>query len=123
MTRFMEELKGMRGDFLQKEAEKELENVNAELATGKITIDENGIARNCIGRILMSDMLEKVALVSDKVDVDATTAARDEEVHRELEKYKRSRKGYTQDELNEMRAVFGAGTTIRDIFTGEEITL
>lgn len=123
MTRFMEELKGMRGDFWQKEAEKELEKVKAELAAGKITIDENGIARNCIGRILMSDMLEKVALVSDKVDVEATTKVREEADRKSIEKYKRSRKGYTQDELNEMRAVFGVGTTIRDIFTGEEITL
>ena len=123
MTRFMEELKGMRGNFWQKEAEKELEKVKAELAAGKITIDENGIARNCIGRILMSDMLEKVALVSDKVDVEATTKVREEADRKNIEKYKRSRKGYTQDELNEMRAVFGAGTTIRDIFTGEEITL
>ena len=123
MTRFMEELKGMRGDFWQKEAEKELEKVKAELAADKITIDENGIARNCIGRILMSDMLEKVALVSDKVDVEATTKEREEADRKSIEKYKRSRKGYTQDELNEMRAVFGAGTTIRDIFTGEEITL
>lgn len=123
MTRFMEELKGMRGNFWQKEAEKELEKVKAELAAGKITIDENGIARNCIGRILMSDMLEKVALVSDKVDVEATTKVREEADRKSIEKYKRSRKGYTQDELNEMRAVFGAGTTIRDIFAGEEITL
>ena len=123
MTRFMEELKGMRGAFWQKEAEKELEKVKAELAAGEITIDENGIARNCIGRILMSDMLEKVALVSDEVDVEATTKAREEADRKSIEEYKRSRKGYSEDELNEMRAAFGKGTTVRDIFTGEEITL
>ena len=123
MTRFMEELKGLRGSFWQKEAEKELEKVKAELNEGKITVDENGVARNCIGRVLMSDMLEKVALISDKVSVEATTLARDEVVHKELEEYKRSRKGYSQEELKEMRATFGKGTTIRDIITGEEITL
>ena len=123
MTRFMEELKGLRGSFWQKEAEKELEKVKAELNEGKITVDENGVARNCIGRVLMSDMLEKVALISDKVSVEATTLARDEIVHKELEEYKRSRKGYSQEELKEMRAAFGKGTTIRDIITGEEITL
>lgn len=123
MTRFMEELKGLRGDFWQKEAEKELEKVKTELAEGKITIDENGVARNCIGRVLMSDMLEKVALISDKVNVEATTAAKDEENRKSIEEYRRSRKGYSQEELNEMRAAFGKGTTIRDIFTGEEITL
>lgn len=123
MTRFMEELNGMRGDFWQKEAQKEIEKVKAELAAGKITIDENGIARNCIGRILMSDMLEKVALVSDEVDVEATTKAREEADRKSIEEYKRSRKGYSEEELNEMRAAFGKGTTVRDIFTGEEITL
>lgn len=123
MTRFMKEYNGMLGEYWKKEAEKELAKVKAELENGKITIDENGIARNCIGRVLMSDMLEKLALVTDQVDVEATTRARDEEVARELKAYKESRRPYTEDEINEMRAAFGPGTKVRDIFTGEEITL
>lgn len=123
MTRFMEELNGLRGDFWKKEAEKELAKVKAEFEAGKITIDEEGIARNCIGRILMADMLEKLALVTDKVDIFATTKARDEQVHKELEEYRATKRSYTEEELNEMRAAFGKGTTVRDIITGEEITL
>lgn len=123
MTRFMEELNGLRGDFWKREAEKELAKVKAELEAGKITIDEEGIARNCIGRILMSDMLEKLALITDKVDIFATTKARDEQVHKELEEYRATKRSYTEEELNEMRAAFGVGTTVRDIITGEEITL
>lgn len=123
MTRFMKEYNGMLGEFWKQEAEKELAKVKAELDSGKITIDKNGIARNSIGRVLMSDMLEKLALVTDQVNVEATAQARDEEVARELKAYRESKKTYTEDELNEMRAAFGPGAKVRDIFTGEEITL
>lgn len=123
MTRFAEELNGMRGDFWKKEAEKELARVQADYEAGKITIDEKGIARNCIGRILMADMLEKLALVTDEVDVEATTKAYDEETHKELEAYRATKRGFTEEELIEMRATFGTGTVVTDMITGEKITL
>ncbi len=66
MTRFMRELNGDFGAFWKAEAEKELACIKADLETGKITIDESGVARNCIGRPLMDDMLEKLSLVTDK---------------------------------------------------------
>ena len=123
MTRFMEELKGKRGAFWQKEAEKELAKRQAELESGKITIDENGIAYNSIGRVVVEEWVEQLALITDKIDAEATRAARDEAVAKELDEYRKQRKGYTEEELAEMRAAFGAGTTVRDIITGEEITL
>lgn len=123
MTRFMKEYSGLLGEFWKKEAEKELAKVKAELEKGEITIDENGIARNCIGRVLMSDMLEKLALVTDRVNVEATTKAREEADAKSLKEYRENRRPYTEEELKEMRAAFGPGTTIRDIITGEEITL
>lgn len=49
MTRFQKELSGELGAYWEKEAQKELERVKADLQAGKITI-ENGVARNCIGR-------------------------------------------------------------------------
>ena len=51
MTRFQQELSGSLGAFWQKEAEKELAKTRADLDSGRITIDSNGVARNCIGRI------------------------------------------------------------------------
>lgn len=84
MTRFERELSGALGAYWKNSAEKELEQIKADLEAGKITIDENGVARNCIGRVLMSDMLEKLTYVTDKVDEDATRAAREEEVSRSL---------------------------------------
>ena len=123
MTRFEKELSGALGAYWKKEAEKELERVKKDIEEGKITIDENGIAKNCIGRTLHDDMLEKVAMVSDKVNVEATRAARDEETAKVIEAYRASYTGPSEEEMFEMRAAYGKGTTVVDIFTGKKIKL
>lgn len=123
MTRFERELSGALGAYWKNSAEKELEEIRKDLAKGKITIDENGVARNCIGRVLMSDMLEKLTYVTDEVDEEATKAARDEEVTRSLAEYRRNAKPASEEVLSEMRAAFGEGQTIVNILTGERITL
>ncbi|HEL0548236.1 TPA: hypothetical protein TUU01_002225 [Streptococcus equi subsp. zooepidemicus] len=123
MTRFERELSGALGAYWKNSAEKELEEIRKDLAEEKITIDENGVARNCIGRVLMSDMLEKLTYVTDEVDEEATKAARDEEVTRSLAEYRRNAKPASEEELSEMRAAFGEGQTIVNILTGERITL
>ena len=123
MTRFMRELNGSLGAYWQRSAEKELEAIKADLASGKITIDDSGVARNCIGRVLMEDLLEKVALVTDRVDPEATKAARAAEVERELAEYRASYKGPSAEERAEMRAAFGPGTKVVNVITGDEIEL
>lgn len=123
MTRFMKELNGDLGAYWKAEAEKELARIKADLEAGQITIDENGVARNCIGRALMDDMLEKLALVTDKADRSATEAARAAENAEFLEEYRRNRKPHSAEEIAEMHSAFGAGTKVVDIITGETITL
>ncbi len=123
MTRFEKELSGALGAGWKASAERELERVRKEFEEGKITVDENGVARNRIGRVLMDDMLEKLTYITDTVDEEATKAARAEEVSRSLEAYRRSYKGPTEEEKAEMRAAFGTGTTVVDIITGERIRL
>ena len=123
MTRFEKELSGALGAYWKKEAKKELERVKKDLDEGKITIDENGIARNCIGRTLHDDMLEKVARISDKVNIEATRVARDEETANVIEAYRASYTGPSEEDLFEMKAAFGTGTTVVDIFTGKKIKL
>ena len=122
-SRFRSELDGSLGAFWQKEAEKELARVKADLGSGRITIDEAGVARNCIGRVLMADMLEKLLMVTDRADEAATTVAREAEVDRELTAYRKARREHSLEELSEMRAAFGRGTTVVDAITGERITL
>ena len=122
-TRFQRELCGNLGAFWQRQAKAELERVKADLDSGEITIDEAGVARNCIGRALMDDLLEKLILVTDKADSAATRAAREAEVQANLESYRASRKAPSAEELAEMRAAFGAGTKVVNVITGEEIQL
>ena len=123
MTRFERELSGALGAYWKASAEKELAEIKTDLENGKITIDKNGVARNCIGRVLMSDMLEKLTYVTDEVDVEATKAAREEEVSRSLAEYRRNARPASQEELDEMRAAFGEGQTVVNILTGERFSL
>ncbi len=58
MTRFHRELRGDLGAFWQQHAQDELTKVKADLDGDKITIDEAGVAWNCIGRALMDDLLD-----------------------------------------------------------------
>lgn len=123
LSRFEQELSGQLGDFWKKSAEKELDDIRKELEEGSITIDENGVARNRIGRALMSDMMEKLSCVTDAFSVEATRAARDKEVEESIAEYRRNYKGPSEEELAEMRAAFGPGQTIVNILTGESIQL
>ena len=118
-TRFQRELSGELGTFWQRQAEAELEQVKADLDSGEITINEAGVARNCIGRALMDDLLEKLLLVTGKADSAATRA----EVKADLESYRASRKAPSAEELAEMRAAFGKGAKVVDALTGKEIQL
>ena len=123
MTRFERELSGALGAFWKKEAEKELARIEKELEEGRITIDANGIARNSIGRILMSDLAEKVSFITDRIDLEATKAARSEAVSRELADLRNNARPATGEEKDEMRAAFGKGQTVVNILTGERISL
>lgn len=123
MTRFQQELSGGLGAFWQRQAETELERVRADLDSGRITVDEAGVARNCIGRALMDDLLEKLLLVTDKADSAATQAAREAEVKADLESYRAARRAPSAEEMAEMRAAFGEGATVVDVLTGEKIQL
>ena len=122
-TRFQRELSGELGAYWQRQAEAELAKVKADLDSGEITIDEAGVARNCIGRALMDDLLEKLLLVTGKADSAATQAAREAKVQADLESYRGNRRPPSAEELAEMRATFGEGTTVVDVITGEEIQL
>lgn len=125
MTRFEKEIKGLFGEFWKKDAEKKVEKVCEDFTSGKITVDENGIARNCIGRILMDDLAEilEYADCCEWFSREATSIARNEEVTESIREYKANQKEVTHEELFEMRSAFGAGTKVVDVLTGREIIL
>ena len=123
MTRFEKELSGALGAYWKKEAEKELERVSQDIKDGKITIDENGVARNCKGRALQNDMLEKVMMVSYRVNAEATRKECEKETMAAIEAYRANYTEPSEEELFEMRAAYGKGTTVVDVITGRKIKL
>lgn len=117
MTRFQMELSGMLGEFWKKQAEQELQKVKSDLDSCRIAIDGDGVARNCIGRALADDMLEKVELVApDCVNVSATRATYAAEVREALKGY--ASRQPNDEEMHEMRSAFGTGTTVVDVLSG-----
>lgn len=116
MSRFQKDLEGANGPFWQKEAQKALEKVKGDLDAGRITLDSQGVARNCIGRTLMDDLMEQLAMVCPTASVEATRRVRDAEVEKELEAY---RKAPHRPDTAELRAAFGQGATVVDIISGE----
>lgn len=123
MTRFEREIGGFLGEFWKREAEKELEIIKNDLLTGQIVIDKDGVGYNCIGRVLMADMAEKVAYVDSRLNKEATANARDIEVTKSINEYRKNCKKPSFEELAEMRAAFGKGTTVINVLTGEEVQL
>lgn len=117
MTRFKMELSGMLGEFWKQQAEQEIQAVKSDLDSCRITIDGDGVARNCIGRALADDMLEKVEMVApDCVNVSTTRATYAAEAREAV-------KGYTDrqpsdEEMHEMRSAFGSRATVVDVLTG-----
>lgn len=58
-------------------------------------------------------------------DVAAQTKAREEYVHKNVEEYRDRMKNYvpTDEEMCEMAAAFGHGTTVVNVFTGKQTRL
>lgn len=123
MTRFEKELSGALGEYWKKEAERELDNIRKDIEEGRITIDEIGVARNCVGRALHNDMLEKVMMVSYRVNGEATRKECEKEALAAIEAYRANYTGPSEEELFEMRAAYGRGTTVVDVITGRKIKL
>ena len=119
MTRFMSELLGEYGSYWQKEAEKQVARMEEDLKSGKVTVDEFGLARNCIGRYLMDDLLEIAHFVNPDVNVELTRAYRNMEDIRLIKEYKKNHK-ISDEERQEIRNEFG-GKKVIDVLTGEYI--
>lgn len=115
-------LNGLLGDWWQKEQMKEIEKVRQDIAEGRITF-KDGVAYNCIGRVIMNDLAEVVEYINPEgFSRDATRVARYVEVDREIEEYLRNSPKTTEEDLIEMRAAFGPGEKVVNILTGETYT-
>lgn len=120
MTRFQMELSGQLGDYWKRNAEEEIAQMQDRVDNGEVLIDGNCAAYwKSNGNYLPEDCVEKLLHTSFFFDVDATNAAREKQDAEFLEEYCGRKHDPSPEELSEMRAAFGAGTTVVDIISGE----
>lgn len=102
----------------------ELEYAQRLIAEDAFAIDAAGVVTwRSNGRPPFDDMIALfIALGVQGIDREATAAAKRESDRRGIAEYVayRKQRGYSAEELAEMRAAFGPGETVVDIFTGDK---
>ena len=125
-TRFEDEIKGLFGEYWRKSAQADVEKRVQEYNDGELLIDENGVAswKNS-GNIVPEDIAQMAEYGGLPVNIEATRKARDEEMTAFIAEYRERQANREPDpeELFEMRAAFGTGTVVVNVFTGREIRL
>ena len=123
MTRFQKEISGQLGAFWKLNAEKEV-TAAAEHAAEAAIVDENGaISWKSNGSYLPDDYCEKLEYAGYPFSREATKAAREAQVAKELAEYRSNYRGPSASDLDEMRAAFGEGTTVVNVLTGQKVRL
>ena len=124
MTRFQQELSGALGEFWTKHAEEEIAKMQEKVDSHEIGTNMNGAAFwNSNGRYLMDDVAEKLAYTDFPFSLEETAKAREAQNELFFENYRKNYQGPSEEELAEMQAAFGTGTTVVDVITGQEIRL
>ncbi len=123
MSRFQQELSGQLGEFWRENALKEIAEAK-RLFDEEARVDENGaVCWKNNGAYIMDDMIEKMLAAGCKFNAEATRKARDEQNDKFMTEYIARQINPTEEQLFEMRAAFGAGTTIVDAISGRKIQL
>ena len=124
MTRFEQELSGALGAFWKKNAEQEIAKMQERANNDEIRTNAEGAAFwNSNGNYIPSDCAEILSYTDFPFSIEATVKAREAQTAMQLEAYRKSCKGPSEEEKAEMRAAFGTGSTVVDIITGERIRL
>ena len=124
MTRFERELSGSLGAFWKKNAEQEIAKMQERADNDEIRTTISGAAFwNRSGNFLPADCAEILSHTNFPFSVEATAKAREEQTAMQLEAYRKSYKGPSEEEKAEMRAAFGSGSTVVNAITGERIRL
>ena len=126
MSRFEEELQGLRGEFWKANAEKEIEKMSQSALDGEIFFGADGVCRwKSNNNVLPAECREKLSYTPyrDLFDEEACKAADEKETAEAIEAYRKNRREITFEERMEMQAAFGKGTTVVDCISGERISL
>jgi hypothetical protein len=121
-TRLIQEWLGKHGAFWKNDADNKVKMYFEE------TSEVDGVIRwNKSNNVPPSELMELWAYVGlvDQWTFQRSTDARDKDQAESAKRYRETRatQGYSQEQLFEMRAAFGAGTTVMDVITGKKIKL
>ena len=122
MTRFQMEVSGQLGEFWIRNAYKEAEAA-VEALRSKAYVEDGVVRWKSNGRIPHDDMLEKMEFGGCEFDRIKSNDVRDQEDEVQLAELRKQKHSHSEEELNEMRAAFGAGATVVNVLTGEKIKL
>lgn len=121
-NQLVKDLSRDESDHRNKWAKETIAHVKSDMARGDITVDSDGVVRNCIGRCLMDDLLAVAVYVDSSISVENTQRARNIEDEAFLSEYRKMRatKGYSEEEMAEIANAFGNSTVV-DVITGKRI--
>lgn len=121
-NQLIKDLSRDESDHRNKWAKETIAHVKSDMARGDITVDSDGVVRNCIGRCLMDDLLAVAVYVDSSISVENTQRARNIEDEAFLSEYRKMRatKGYSEEEMAEIANAFGNSTVV-DVITGKRI--
>jgi len=120
MTRFEQEITGKLGDFWKRNAQQEVEKLMDRAY--EIEVEKDGAAKWVSnGNYLPSDVCEKLVYGGFDFSPKATEIKRNKQTADFLNGYRNHKP--TAEEMFEMRAAFGEGTTVVNVLTGEKIRL
>lgn len=123
MTRFQKELSGELGAAWQKAAYTEMASAKQQFETN-VTVDENGAAKwTNVGRYIMDDMAEMMEAAGCNFSRAATTAAREAQNSEFIAAYKAKQQPASAEQMYEMQAAFGKGTTVVNVLSGQTYKL
>lgn len=122
-TRFMRELNGEFGEYWLKTAWKEIGEA-MRLFTTSVDVSADGVVTwKSNGAVIMDDMAEKMEVAGCNFNRANTAKAREIECAKELKQYIAKDHEPTAEEIYEMRAAFGAGAVVENLFTGRTYKL
>lgn len=121
-NRLIQDLSRDESDHRNKWAKETIAHVKSDMARGDITVDSDGVVRNCIGSCLMDDLLAVAVYVDPSISIENTQRARSIEDEAFLSEYRKMRatKGYSDEEMAEIANAFGNSTVV-DVITGRRI--
>ena len=123
LTRFQKEISGQLGDYWKRDAEKRMKEYVDKANVDAVVEEDGAIKWKRSGNYLMDDYCEVLEYAEYPFSRAATNSKRDAQVHKELDKYRKTPKIYTAEEISEMKAAFGDGATIVDVISGSTIHL